>query len=273
MPPVPNEIPLTLLPGVPLVAAPLGVGPAGLAVPEGWSAAELHMHTSHSDGTLSLEGNLELASGRGLAAMAVTDHDKVGEGLRARELANRFGLAGIAGTEVTTRSQHHVVGLFIKRPIRLYRSVPDTVAEIRDQGGLAIVAHPFMNVPNATTAKRILSWLEKTDFDGIELESQYLSESSRRRLADFYRTHHRMLGAAIGGTDAHFGDVGRFVTLYPGSGAKDLADAIRNRQTIAARTKVEFRRPTPVDYLTKNYRSLLALSGYRVAAFLTGRYQ
>ena len=257
-----------------MAAEPVGVDADGrLRPPEGWSAGELHVHTSHSDGTRTLEQILGLAGRLGLDTVAVTDHYKINEGLRAIPLAERYRTAAVAGTEVTTRTQHHVLGLFVKRPVRLYRSMADSVLAIRDQGGLAILAHPFMAVPNSSGPRRILGWLERTDFDGIELENQYLSPERRERLRDFYERHRERLGAAIGGTDAHFGDLGRHLTLYPGRGPDDLYRAIRERRTVAARSRLSYPRAGVGELALNNYRSLACLSVYRLRALLLGRYE
>ena len=254
-------------------AAAVAIGPDGrLQPPAGWSAGELHVHTRHSDGTRTLEQTLARTSRLGLDTVAITDHDKVTEGLRAQHLAPDYGCAAVAGTEVTTRFQHHLLGLFIRQPVPLYRTMADSVRAIRDQGGLAILAHPFMAVPNASNQGRILGWLEETDFDGIEIGSQYLSAKRRERLLAFYGRHRERLGAAIGGTDAHFGDLGRFLTLYPGQGPHDLYRAIRERRTVAARSSVSYPRAGWRDLLYNNYRSLACLSVYRLRALLQGRY-
>ena len=263
-----------MLAGLNVAASPIQLDARGkLTLPGGWSGGELHLHTTHSDGTRTLVQNLRRAAEIGLDVIAVTDHDKVREALRAHTLASDFGLDAVIGTEITCRTQHHVLGLFIRGSIRIYQTMADTVRAIRDQGGLAILAHPFMGVPNASNAKRILSWLETTDFDGIELESQYLNPRRRERLHAFYLEHSERLGAAIGGTDAHFGDLGRYLTLFPGSGAAALRAAIVNRRTVAARSELVYDRPQLRDLALNNYRSLLCLSIYRLRAVSGGSYQ
>ena len=64
---------------------PLPVDSAGrIIVPVGFSAAELHSHTTHSDGTCTAEENFTLARDRGLAVVATTDHDMIGAALGNR---------------------------------------------------------------------------------------------------------------------------------------------------------------------------------------------
>jgi len=63
--------------------------------------ADLHAHTNRSDGRLSPPGLLEKAARRGLAALAVTDHDSV-EGLPlAAYAARQHGIDLVAGVELS----------------------------------------------------------------------------------------------------------------------------------------------------------------------------
>ncbi len=253
---------------------PLAVdGDGRVLAPAGHAAAELHSHTRHSDGTRTVEDNFALGRARGLAVVATTDHDMIDAALHGAKVAAERGIETVVGQEITTRRQHHIVGLYLREAVPVFKSVPETVARIRDQGGLAIVAHPFLPYPGATSADRIRRWLDETSFDGIELDCQYLSAGRRERLLEFYSHHADPLGAAVGGTDAHFGDVGRVVTVFPGSTATDLRRALESRTTTAARTQVAYERPSIRDRLQNQRRSLLYLPYYRLRALLTGRYR
>ena len=253
---------------------PLPVDDDGRVVaPTGYAAAELHSHTGHCDGTRTVEENFALGRARGLAVVATTDHDMIDAALHGAKVAAEHGIETVVGQEITTRRQHHIVGLYLREAVPIFMSVPETVARIRDQGGLAIVAHPFLPYPGATSEGRMSRWLEETTFDGIELDCQYLSAARRERLLDFYFHHAERLGAAVGGTDAHFGDVGRVVTVFPGSTAADLRRAIEARTTAAARTQIAYDRPSISDRLHNQRRSLLYLPYYRLRSLLTGRYR
>jgi 3',5'-nucleoside bisphosphate phosphatase len=63
--------------------------------------ADLHTHTNRSDGRLSPPGLVEKAARRGLAALAVTDHDSV-EGLPlAAHAAREHGITLVPGVELS----------------------------------------------------------------------------------------------------------------------------------------------------------------------------
>src|SRR3989338_2485618 len=77
--------------------------------------ADLHLHTTFSDGTWSPAELVERAVGAGLAAMAVTDHDCV-DGVAGADTAAGGRIEGIPGVELTVAFRGvelHVLGLFI----------------------------------------------------------------------------------------------------------------------------------------------------------------
>lgn len=85
---------------------------------EKWAdRADLHTHTTASDGTLSPRQLVALAGELGLGAVAITDHDTVAglaEGLAAGEA---LGVRVVPGVELSTSQagcEVHIVGLFIR---------------------------------------------------------------------------------------------------------------------------------------------------------------
>lgn len=231
------------------------------APPQGWGLAELHAHTSASDGVPSPGDLVRWADVLGLDVLAVTDHDTIDGALRAREIAaaTNARVEVIVGMEITTRRQDHVVGLFLEHPVPIFRPLVETVAAIQAQGGLAIVAHPFLGVPTSISAKRLLRALACVRFDGIETENQYLRERTRARVRRFQETHADRVGAAVGATDAHFGDLGRALTLFPGHTADELRAAISARATRPARGGLQHPRPALADHARNQFRSLVKL--------------
>lgn len=82
---------------------------------------DLHVHSNHSDGTLSPEELVTLAIQSGLSAFALTDHDTVSGIAKAKEAAVRCADSGtsvtvIPGTEISAAYKNrdiHILGLFI----------------------------------------------------------------------------------------------------------------------------------------------------------------
>ena len=121
----------------------------------------------------------------------------------------------------------------------MHMSAEDTVDAIHDQGGLAIVAHPFMPTYFASmTQRRLDTLLESRTVDGIELRhTAPVLPGTWKRLDEYYAAHRDRLGAAVGAGDSHFGaaDIGRIVTVFEGSGAAGLARLARGAHHLAAR--------------------------------------
>lgn len=67
--------------------------------------ADLHMHTTASDGTDTLEERIEDAEQKGLDTIAVTDHDKVNKGLDSRSFTAENGVEVITGAEIKCEVQ------------------------------------------------------------------------------------------------------------------------------------------------------------------------
>src|SRR5207302_10654410 len=110
------------------------------------STAEIHTHTLASDGMVSAVELVRAATAKGLAVVCVTDDDTLAQLDEAIDEGARLGVDVVRGEEVTAAFPPgvHLLALFIERPIRMHMSVLDTVGAIRDQGGLVVVAHPFM---------------------------------------------------------------------------------------------------------------------------------
>src|SRR5581483_8604293 len=105
---------------------------------------DLHMHTDHSpDCATPVATLLDTARARGLGAIAITDHNEISGALEASELAAGKGLKVIVGEEVKTAEQGEVIGLFLTERIERGMTIEETIAEIRRQGGLVYVPHPF----------------------------------------------------------------------------------------------------------------------------------
>jgi len=212
---------------------------------------------------------VQAAAEAGLSVVAVTDHDTFAGWAEAVEAGAEFGVEVVTGEEVTTRSPAnvHVVGLFLAGPVRMGMEVTDTIAAIHDQGGLAVLAHPWMPTYFASISPGALRRLiSKEAVDGIEVRHTAATTSGRIRSLDrFYDLHSDRLGAAIGSSDSHFGahDLARIVTVFPGRTALDLRRAI---ETAATRPLERYRRPTgpPISMrLRQQARSMGWLSWQR----------
>lgn len=105
---------------------------------------DLHIHSHCSfDSEVGPKEIVKLARKRGLSIIAITDHETIAGGLEVRDCARQTGngLLVIVGTEITTE-HGDVLGLFLEEEIRSRRFC-EVVEEIREKGGLSVLAHPM----------------------------------------------------------------------------------------------------------------------------------
>jgi predicted metal-dependent phosphoesterase TrpH len=172
-------------------------------------SVELHAHSALSyDGRDPVEMLLEQAAAVGLDALAVTDHDEIDASLRAAELAEDYGLVGIPGMEVTS-ADGHVLAIGVEDAVPTGLPFTDTLDEIRDRGGLAVVPHPFQSSRSGVMAN--ITKAELAGADAIEVyNSRLLTGRANRKAETFAREHDLPMTA---GSDAHIAEmVGQAVT-------------------------------------------------------------
>ncbi len=159
---------------------------------------DLHMHTDHSsDCATPVEVLLAEARARGLGAIAVTDHNEISGALDARAKAD--GLTVIVGEEVKTAEQGEVIGLFIEEKIPRGLTLEATIAEIKRQGGLVYVPHPFDRMHSVPDYEHLLGVVD--DVDAIEVFNPRIAISEFNEEAVRFAAKYRIPAGA--GSDAH----------------------------------------------------------------------
>ncbi len=165
---------------------------------------DLHMHTDHSgDCATPVEVLLATAREQGLGAIAVTDHNEISGALEARAQAARSGshppVKVIVGEEVKTAGQGEVIGLFIEEKIPRGLSLQETVAEIRRQGGLVYVPHPFDRMHSVPDYEHLLKIVD--DVDAIEVFNPRVAIGAFNEEASRFAGKYRIPAGA--GSDSH----------------------------------------------------------------------
>jgi predicted metal-dependent phosphoesterase TrpH len=159
------------------------------------------MHTDHShDCATPVEVLLATARDQGLGAIAVTDHNEVSGALEAAAKAADYGVKVIVGEEVKTARQGEVIGLFLQEKIPRGMTLAETVAEIRRQGGVVYVPHPFDRMHAVPDYEHLLDVVE--DVDAIEVYNPRVAIGSFNEEAARFAAKYRIPAGA--GSDAHF---------------------------------------------------------------------
>ena len=161
--------------------------------------ADFHIHSHHSkDCVMPVPDILERAREVGLDVVAITDHDSAAGGLEARELADRYGIRVIVGEEVKS-SEGEVIGLFLERTIPGGMPFADTIAAIKEQGGIVYVPHPFDRLH--TIPSPAILRANVADIDVVEVFNSRLAFPGFNELAERFAQRYRLPAAA--GSDSH----------------------------------------------------------------------
>ncbi|MEU5836017.1 CehA/McbA family metallohydrolase [Streptomyces diacarni] len=107
-----------------------------------WRAGDLHAHTVHSDGALTLDELARSAAAEGLDFLAVTDHNTVSHHPWLEAAGSRHGVTLLPGQEVTTDLGHaNVFGdtgwIDFRAPAHAW------LAQAEAGGGVLSVNHPL----------------------------------------------------------------------------------------------------------------------------------
>ncbi len=194
--------------------------------------ADLHIHTTFSDGYDSPEDIVRIAIEKGIDCLAITDHNEIKGAIKAMRFAFDKNILIVPGIEVTTKFGH-ILGINVKKSIPKFISPEKAIQEIRRQGGLAFIAHPFdWPVENFIGGEKKIKELASV-FPGLGVEafnSAVIFPYSNRKAYYFAKDNGLVF---VAGSDAHRKEfVGRgYLQFKEGIGSINaLIDAIKNKK-------------------------------------------
>lgn len=156
---------------------------------------DMHIHSIYSpDGRVRVEDILRIARKKGLDGIAITDHNEIKGALKAKKLGI---IPVIVGEEVSTL-RGHVLAYEIDCLIPRDLSVEETIEEIHDCGGYAVVAHPY-RFWSGIGEKEVIKNSNK--FDAVEVFNGRCKFSSNRKAKKLALKLNKGFTA---GSDAHF---------------------------------------------------------------------
>ncbi len=193
---------------------------------------DLHMHTDHSpDCATPAELLLETAKEQGLGAIAITDHNEISGAVEAQEIAARIGgIKVILAEEVKTAHEGEVIGLFLSERIERGMSMAETIAEIRRQGGLVYVPHPFDRLHSVPDYENLLEIVDEIDI--LEVFNPRVTLSSFNEEAVRFARKYAIVPGA--GSDSHvaqgLGSVK--IRLRDFEGAQEFLESMREADIV-----------------------------------------
>jgi predicted metal-dependent phosphoesterase TrpH len=208
---------------------------------------DMHAHSNYSpDSVISPETMVKRYIQAGIRAVCVTDHDTIEGALHLQRMAP---FKVVIGEEVTT-AQGHLLGLFLRQAVAPGMSALETVEAIHEQGGLAVIPHPFDRFRSTRLDTRTSELLAPI-VDAVEVfNSRTLLIGDDERTASWARLRNLPMGA---GSDCHTpGEVGTaYVDLPDFNGAGDFVAALRQGVVVGRRSNPLLRLQTSFTRLRK----------------------
>jgi len=184
---------------------------------------DFHIHSADSpDSNIEPRTVLKMAKKKGLHGVAVTDHDTIRGGLKTLKVNTDRSFVVIVGSEVETTDKADIIGLFLTQEIQS-RDASEVIEEIKQQGGVAMWAHPYREGKNLLPSVLIKRIDMIEAFNAKTLESQNMLA---RALAERYRK------PVVGSSDAHAAqEIGNAATLVNCSSIDGVREALIKGKT------------------------------------------
>ena len=128
---------------------------------------DLHVHTRDSlDSRISLDDAARRCREEDLDGFAVTNHDFFSD--IPSSWLEKTDLVVLRGMEVSARGAH-ILAIDINEEVEMGLGILETVEKIHEQGGLAIIAHPYSVLRTWVNRREI----EAAGFDLVEVANAY----------------------------------------------------------------------------------------------------
>lgn len=159
---------------------------------------DMHMHSERSpDSRMRAAVQARRIREVGLDVACATDHNTIEGGLRLREAADGFRV--IVGSEILSRDGE-IIGLFLERDVPRGLSAEETIARIREQGGVVSIPHPFSR-NRLNRIRRLALDRVRSSVDAIEVFNAREAFTGDNLRAARYAEEHGIAGAV--GSDSH----------------------------------------------------------------------
>lgn len=174
---------------------------------------DLHVHTVRSyDGHTKTEDLPQIIRAKGLDGVAVTEHDNFDPPKFTDALI-------VPGVEISSRDGH-VIGLGMRDLIPSRLPADETIQRIHEQGGIAIIPHPYDPVCECVKIARLKIRPDAVEAINADALSFHVSNWLARKDARKFRL------PEVGGSDSHIPQsIGDAYTVVD-SATRDLNDVI-----------------------------------------------
>lgn len=195
---------------------------------------EFHVHTRYSkDSTLSLLFVLLMCKIKKIDCIAITDHNEIMGAKKYKEKLKRHNIDVIVGEEIFT-SDGEIIGLFLNEKILPGLSPEETIKEIKKQGGIIYVPHPY-------DEKRKKSVLKEEYINKFARYIDLIEVHNGRNIEKEYDIKQKEISEKnnilpIIGSDAHiFWELGRNYVIIDSIERENIIEAIKKAKFKEAR--------------------------------------
>ncbi len=159
--------------------------------------ADLHVHTKYSvDCNTPVEKIVSRCLEIGINCVAICDHGTAEGALRMRKIAP---FKVIVAEEIMT-PDGEIMGMFLEKTIPSRISVKEAISQIRAQGGLVCIPHPFDRLRRSALRNNMIEEIaEHIDIIEVFNSRIFFPQNSAKALA--FATKHGIPRSA--GSDAH----------------------------------------------------------------------
>ncbi len=199
---------------------------------------DLHVHSHYSHDSLNRPQDLVKKYYKlGFSGFAITDHNRFCAHIHAQEYAKKhdIDIEIIPACEFNTQ-RGEVIGLYLQQMIE-QKDFASLCDEIHDQGGFAILPHPFDSYRKGATHPDKFSKHDLRFIDAIEtINSHTIKREDNNKAGDFADSNDF---AKTAGSDAHLiCECGRAFTYIEDDAPLDIS--LRKKTTIAFGKTIPF---------------------------------
>jgi len=194
--------------------------------------ADLHIHTKYSmDCSTPLEKIIDRCLKIGINCIAVCDHGTAEGAIKLKSMAP---FKVIVAEEILT-PHGEIMGMFLQETIPSGMSVEQTLAQIRTQGGLVCVPHPFDTFRQSALGDKVTETIA-AQIDVVEVFNSRASLLRDSTKADHFAEKYGIAKSA--GSDAHTAsEIGNaYVEMPEFSDRDDFLQALRMGKIVGHRT-------------------------------------
>ena len=184
---------------------------------------DFHVHTHYSECAIdSPKTIIKMAIKKKLDGLAIIDHNNFRGYLEAKKIKSNLIL--IPGIEISTKDGH-LIALGITKKFPKKKSAQETISMIKDEGGLALIPHPFDYLRNCIGYN--IKYLKP---DLIEV----YNGNNRTPLGNFLAkqfVQNRNIGITAGSDSHSARELGSTYTIVENGSVDDILSNIVNKKS------------------------------------------